>query len=136
MNRKVYNVIDFILTSLYCYLTIIIEVYNVIFGGDIMDVVARIKELMKVKGWNTYTLAMEAGLTTSTLYGVMNGRTQPTIVTIESLCIALNISLSDFFDVEIKTPSELETINNDYAKLSDKDKKLVDYLIEYLARMT
>ena len=105
-------------------------------GGDIVDVVARIKELMKVKGWNTYTLAMEAGLTTSTLYGVMNGRTQPTIITIESLCIALNISLSDFFDVEIKTPSELESINNDYAKLSDKDKRLVDHLIEYLARMT
>ena len=100
-----------------------------------MDVVGRIKELMKQKGWNTYTLAMEAGLTTSTLYGVMNGRTQPTIITIESLCIALNISLSDFFDVELKTPSEIEMINNDYMKLSDKDKKLINHLIEYLARM-
>lgn len=101
-----------------------------------MDVVARIKELMKAKGWNTYTLAMEAGLTTSTLYGVMNGRTQPTIVTIESLCIALNISLSDFFDIDNKTPNEIELAINDYMKLSDKDKELINHLIDYLGKVT
>ena len=100
-----------------------------------MDVAKRIKELMKKKGWKTYTLAMEAGLTTSTLYGVMSGRTQPTIVTIESLCVALNISLSDFFDIDVKTPNELQAINNDYMKLSDKDKELINHLIDYLARM-
>ena len=101
-----------------------------------MDVVGRIKELMKQKGWNTYTLAMEAGLTTSTLYGVMNGRTQPTIVTIESLCIALNISLSDFFDVDSKTHNEIELAINDYMKLSDKDKELINHLIDYLGKVT
>lgn len=62
-----------------------------------MDVIARINEIMKAQGLSRYELARLSGLSSSTLANMKRRNTVPTIATLEELCSALNISLSQFF---------------------------------------
>ncbi len=96
-----------------------------------MDVVKRIKELTDAKGWSTYKLAIEAGLTTSTLYSIMAGTNQPTVYTVELLCEALDVSLSDFFKGEDISNAEESLSAKKLMKLHERDKKAINTLIDY-----
>jgi len=96
-----------------------------------LDVVKRIKELADAKGWSIYKLAIEAGLTTSTLYSIMTGTNQPTVYTVELLCEALNISLSDFFKSEGKTDAGEYIVAIKITKLHERDKEAIYALIDY-----
>ena len=60
-----------------------------------MDVLARIDELRKEKGWSVNYLALEAGLTQSTLNNLYSRKTEPKISTLRAICEALGISLSN-----------------------------------------
>ena len=62
-----------------------------------MDVIARINEIMKAQGISRYELAKLSGLSSSTLANMKRRNTVPTIATLEELCSALIISLSQFF---------------------------------------
>ncbi len=62
-----------------------------------MDVLEKIDKLRKEKGWSVNYLAMEAGLTQSTVNNLYTRRTEPKIPTLRALCDALGITLSDFF---------------------------------------
>lgn len=97
-----------------------------------MDVSARIKELLKTRGWTVHKLAYEAGLTTSTLYSIMDGTNKPTIATIENLCEALDISLSDFFRQSNDNSDEDKAIQIMYNKLSQRDKHIIRSLLSIL----
>ena len=72
-----------------------------------MDVLARIDELRKEKGWSVNYLALEAGLTQSTLNNLYSRKTEPKISTLRAICEALGISLSDFFKEEASSDDEL-----------------------------
>lgn len=72
-----------------------------------MDVLARIDELRKEKGWSVNYLALEAGLTQSTLNNLYSRKTEPKISTLRAICDALGISLADFFKEETSADDEL-----------------------------
>ena len=57
-----------------------------------MDVLARIEELRKQKGWTMYKLGNEAGLTPSTLTNMYTRGTSPSIGTLSAICAALGVS--------------------------------------------
>lgn len=97
-----------------------------------MDVAARIRELLYARDWTVHKLAYEAGLTTSTLYSIMDGTNKPTITTIESLCEALDISLSDFFKQSTSNEDEDRVIQTMYANLSPRDKHIIKSLLSIL----
>ena len=64
-------------------------------------VAERIIELCNQKNIAINALANMAGISPSTLYSVLNEKSQnPGIVTIKKLCDGLEISLYDFFDTE------------------------------------
>ena len=63
----------------------------------IMDVIARINEIMKQQGLTTYQLSKKSGLSQSTLANMNTRNTTPTIPTLESICDSLNMSLCQFF---------------------------------------
>ena len=64
-------------------------------------VAERIIQLCNQKNIAINALANMAGISPSTLYSVMNEKSQnPGIVTIKKLCDGLEISLYDFFDTE------------------------------------
>lgn len=65
-----------------------------------MDVLERIEDLRKKKGWSKNYLAMESGLTQSTLNNLYSRNTEPKLSTLRAICGAFRISLSDFFKQE------------------------------------
>jgi len=72
-------------------------------------VAERIIELCNQKNIAINALANMAGISPSTLYSVLNEKSQnPGIVTIKKLCDGLEISLYDFFDTEIFKTLEQE----------------------------
>lgn len=62
-----------------------------------MDVQKRIKNLMELRGWTDYRLAKEAGLSHSTVTNMFNRSNAPTLPTLEAVCRAFGITLSQFF---------------------------------------
>lgn len=73
-----------------------------------MNVLKRINTLRLERGWSVYRLSVEAGLPQSTMINMFNRETMPSLATLESLCRAFGISLSDFFrdDSLPKPPAE------------------------------
>ena len=69
----------------------------------------RIIELCNQKNIAINALANISGISPSTLYSVLNEKSQnPGIVTIKKLCDGLDISLRDFFDADIFDDIEQE----------------------------
>ena len=62
-----------------------------------MDINKRIENLRFQRGWSMYELAQEAGITQSTLTSMMKRGTPPKIDTLENICEAFGITLSQFF---------------------------------------
>lgn len=71
-----------------------------------MDVIAHIETLTKARGWSQYRLAKEANLAQTTIANIFNRGTIPSIATLEMLCKAFHITLSEFFLEE----TDVETI--------------------------
>lgn len=71
-----------------------------------MDIQQHIKELMAERGWTNYRLGKEASLSHSTITNLFNRNNAPTIPTLEAVCRAFGITLSQFFS-EGNTPTEL-----------------------------
>ena len=63
-----------------------------------MDVQKRIKDLMELRGWTDYRLAKEADLSHSTVTNMFNRSNAPTLPTLEAVCRAFGITLSQFFE--------------------------------------
>ena len=62
-----------------------------------MDVIKRITELTSERGWSTYRLAQKSGLSASTIANIYRRNTVPSLSTLEALCDAFGITLSQFF---------------------------------------
>ena len=65
-----------------------------------MEVLDRIDELCKQRGWSVNNLAMEAMLTQSTLNNLYVRRAEPKLSTLRAICAAFGISLAEFFRYE------------------------------------
>ncbi len=99
-----------------------------------MDIINRIEELRNQRGWSIYKLAMEAGITQSTLTNMFSRGTLPSITTLSSICDAFEITLAQFFydgNGEELTDEEF-TLLSDFRKLSEKNKQAVLGLIKSL----
>ncbi len=62
----------------------------------------RILELCEKRNMSIYRLALESGVSQSTIKSILYGKSKnPGIVTIKMLCDGLNIDIVEFFDTEI-----------------------------------
>lgn len=100
-----------------------------------MNVLEKVKKLQVERGWSTYKLAFEAGLTQSTLSNMFARGTCPTVDTLEKICEAFGISLAEFFESDNRkahvSKEELELLNK-YRALTDKEKDAVKSMINAL----
>ncbi len=94
-----------------------------------MDINKRIIELCNERGWSIYTLALEAGLTQSTLSSMLQRGTPPKIDTLQAICDALGLTLAQFFSdtetSELLTNDELELIKSFRALGAEKQAALI-----------
>lgn len=62
-----------------------------------MDVLERLRKLLQERGWSEYRLAQVSGLNEFTTSNIYRRNTLPTIPTLEAICKAFGITLSQFF---------------------------------------
>jgi len=102
------------------------------------EVVKRIEELRKERDWSIYKLAIESGLTQQTIHAWYDSKKSsiPSIATLETVCKALDITLSEFFAEGnlIEVTLEMEKLHKKLNILSDDDRTLIGVLVNKLAK--
>ena len=91
-----------------------------------MDVLEKIDFLRKKRGWSINYLAMEAGLTQSTVNNLYARRTEPKISTLRAICNAFGITLADFFNEKTEEDELIRFVK----KLPKEDKKALLQLLK------
>jgi transcriptional regulator with XRE-family HTH domain len=103
------------------------------FGRELMDVLRRILELRERRGWTEWKLAEESGLQQSTISSWYQKGLLPKIPSLERICAAFDISLSEFFagdeDSVPLTPEQRELLAN-WSALSGRQQELLLDLIK------
>ncbi len=97
-----------------------------------MDVIERIDFLMKERNWSDYKLSMESGLSSSTIANIHRRHTIPSIPTLEAICNAFGITLSQFFNENysyVQLNKEQQELFHVWISLTEKQKKLIADLI-------
>lgn len=78
-----------------------------------MDINARLKQMIQQRGWSEYRLAKECGLSESTIANIFRKNCTPSFPTLETICGAFGVSLSQFFaegNMMTLTPEEQELV--------------------------
>lgn len=98
-----------------------------------MDVIKRIDELMKERQWSDYKLAIESGLSSSTIANIHRRNTVPSISTLEAICSAFGITLAQFFSdntLTVQLNSEQLELFNHWIYLTENQKRIIYDLIK------
>lgn len=106
------------------YIYIKNEYYNLY-----MDILKRINDLRKERDWTIYRLAEESNVSQSTISNMFTRKTLPSISTLEHICDAFNITLSQFFSDEKQAENE---ILRKYNMLNKEQQQVILHLIELL----
>ncbi len=64
------------------------------------DILGKIERERLARGWTEYTLAENSGLTQSTISTWRRRNLQPSVASIEKICLGLGLTLSEFFREE------------------------------------
>ena len=99
-----------------------------------MDAKARIRQLMDEREWSEYRLAIEAGLSQSTVANIFNRNTTPSIPTIEAICDAFGLTLAQFFSEGNLTmmTSEQQAMFQHWSSLNPRQKAVLAQLIDVM----
>ena len=62
------------------------------------DILKKIKSERLNRNWSEYTLAKNSGIAQSTISSWYRKNMQPSVASIEKICMGFGISLSDFFE--------------------------------------
>ena len=73
---------------------------------------------MQERNWTKYKLAQQCGMSLSTVANMFRRNTSPTVSTIETMCKAFGITLSQFFDIGDNT--NLGHLTDDQKRLFDR----------------
>ena len=100
-----------------------------------MDVMNRITQLMEERGWSSYKLAKQSGLPISTIANLYRRHTTPSLETLQTLCDAFGITLSQFFaedEEAVPLTPEQKHFFDLWANLTPEQKDLIEKLIHEL----
>ena len=94
----------------------------------------RLRKLMKERGWTEYRLSKECGLSESTLANIFRRNTVPSITTLETICDAFGITLSQFFaeGEMVELTPELKVLFENWVSLTPDQKEAVLHMIQAL----
>ena len=101
-----------------------------------MNILKKINKMRIDRGWSIYRLSVESGISQSTLTNMFNRETLPSITTLECICNAFGITMSEFFAEEKTSNSntfdETELIKL-FNNLNEEDRDLVIRLMQKFA---
>ncbi len=99
-----------------------------------MNTLERLRQLLDDRGWTEYRLSKECGLSQSTIGNIYRRNTTPSIDTLEIICKAFGITLSQFFaetDMVELTP-ELKALFDGWVSLTQEQKAAVQNMISVM----
>ncbi len=100
-----------------------------------MTVLERIIELRLERGWSEYKLSEESGIAQSTISSWFRKNVTPNISSLESICKAFNISLSQFFSFDeepyVLTTQQRELLEN-WSRLTAEQQEIFVKLLKSL----
>ena len=104
---------------------------------DKKEFLQRLEVLRKHKNWSKCRLNDEAGLPTGTIYQWDKSVDLPTVRSIEAICRAFHITLSQFFMEQEKLEQEFldKEIYNQIQELTDAEKQFVLSVIENVKKL-
>ena len=94
-----------------------------------LNIGGRIREIRKQAGLTINQLAETVGIGRVYLSDIERGKNTPSLKTLEAICIALNISLSDFF------AEERQELGPELRRLIETVKKLSPEQIDQLQKL-
>lgn len=94
---------------------------------DRKEIGKKIERLRKERKMSQYQLANDAGLSASYIPDLEKGLKCPTVETLDNICFALQISLSDFL-----TESEGDSKSDRISSLSKQQRKLLNDFLDSL----
>ena len=94
----------------------------------------RLRKLMKEREWTEYRLSKECGLSESTLANIFRRNTVPSITTLETICDAFGITLSQFFaeGEMVELTPELKVMFEYWVSLTADQKEAALHMIQAL----
>lgn len=97
-----------------------------------MDVIRKIESMKAERGWTDYELAQHALITQSTIASMKARNSPPKLDTLQAICNAFGITLSQFFledeRVEVLSKQEKQLIDGFRKLPQNKQKSLIDLL--------
>lgn len=78
----------------------------------------RLRELRRMQALSLRALAEKSGLSANTLSLIENGKTSPSVATLQQIAVALNIPITSFFDLPHEREQVIHTRNNERAGLA------------------
>ena len=101
-----------------------------------MDINTHLKQMLQQRGWSEYRLAKECGLSESTIANIFRRNCTPSFSTLEIICGAFGISLSQFFaedDMVALTP-ESKALLEKWAVLTPEQKNVFLQMLELFCK--
>lgn len=89
-----------------------------------MDTLERLRKILNERGWSTYRLSKECGLSESTIANIYRRNAVPSIPTLETICKGFGITLSQFFaDAEmVELTPELKEVFENWVSMTQEQK--------------
>ena len=94
----------------------------------------RLRKLMKEREWTEYRLSKVCGLSESTLANIFRRNTVHSITTLETICDAFGITLSQFFaeGEMVELTPELKVLFENWVSLTPDQKEAALHMIQAL----
>ena len=97
-----------------------------------MDTHERLRQLLAERGWSVYRLAVNCGLSESTLANIFKRNTVPSVATLEAICNGFGITLSQFFaeNEMVELTPELKELFDNWVNLTTEQKSAIKQLLK------
>ena len=101
---------------------------------DEMDFAIRLARLREKKGVSARDMSLSIGQNPGYINNIESGKSKPSLEGIFYICEYLEVTPSEFFDMESSNPSKLDAIIADMKKLNDKQLDTIAALVKDLIR--
>ena len=96
------------------------------------DFALRLAQLREQKGVSARDMSLSMGQNPGYINNIESGKSLPSLTGIFYICDYLEVTPSEFFDLESKNPSKLDSIIKDLKHLDDKQLDTISTLVKDL----
>lgn len=102
-----------------------------------MNILEKLNELIEERGWTKYRLSRECGLNESTISNIFQRNSIPNILTLEAICHAFGITLSQFFAEGefIQVTPEIQELLDNWISLTPEQKEAILLITKMIVKL-